>query len=156
MLTHALRQPPGWLILGVRQKKTMNHIIILVSVFALAAAACAADRDSVGGREILKLKPGTYIVGVGNGGPQLEVGVSQDGFTVTELTQAGMPRFVVLSSGEKIEYLFTTIKDGNEIYLIDKDGDGIPELRLTVLRDKDGKSTGVRRETVKVTFEEKK
>ena len=135
----------------------MNHIITLfAAVFTFSAVVSAADRDPVGGREILKLKHGTYIVGVGNGGPQLEVGISQDGFAVTELTRTGMPRFVVLSSGEKIEYSFTSIKDGNEIHLIDKDGDGIPEMRLTVLRDKDGKSTGVIREAVKVSFEEKK
>ena len=134
----------------------MNRTITLFAALLTSSAiASAADRDLVGGREILKVKPGTYIIGVGNGGPQLGIGVSQDGFAVTELTQAGMPRFVVHSSGEKIEYSFTSLKDGSEIHIIDKNGDGIPEMRLTVLRDKDGKSTGVIREAIKVSFEEK-
>lgn len=134
----------------------MNHIITRFAVtFAISAVASAANRDPVGDREILTLKDGTYLIGVGRGGPQLEIGISQDGFTVTEMTQTGMPRFAVLSSGEKIEYLFTSIKDGNEIHLIDKDGDGIPEMRLTVVRDKNGKSIGVIREAVKISFEER-
>jgi hypothetical protein len=38
---------------------------------------------------------------------------------------------------------------------MDKNGDGIPDTKLIIFRDKDGKSTGSTVETVEVTFRPK-
>jgi len=134
----------------------MEHKAAVFSLLAIIMSACSVERDAAAGREILRLKPGAYIVTPKDGGPELEIGISKDGYSVTELTEKAVPPFTILKNGDKIEYSFTTIEDRNEIVLMDKNGDGIPDQRLIVFRDKDGKSTRSTVETVEVTFKPKK
>ncbi len=130
----------------------MEHKAAVFSLLAIIMSACSVERDAAAGREILRLKPGAYIVTPKDGGPELEIGISKDGYSVTELTKKAVPPFTILKDGERMEYTFTTVNDRNEVNLIDKNGDGIPDTRLTVFRGKDGKSTGATVETVEVTF----
>ncbi len=130
----------------------MTHKIALCSFFAIAMAGCSVERDAAAGREILRLKPGAYIITPIAGGTELEIGITKDGFSVTELTERAVPPFTILKDGDRMEYTFTTVEDGNEIVLMDKNGDGIPDMRLSIFRDKDGKFTRSTVETVEVTF----
>ncbi|HEY0945262.1 MAG TPA: hypothetical protein VGD81_08335 [Opitutaceae bacterium] len=116
----------------------------------------AADVDPVGGRKIVELESGRVhiVTTVGRDGPQLEIAVGERGYTICPLVKGGVPPFTLIKSAEGLKTTFTTLEDKNEIVVIDSDGDGLPEMRMTLVRDQSGKTTRVIKEKITYSFSE--
>jgi hypothetical protein len=88
------------------------------------------------------------------GAPQIEITFHNSGYGITELTALGSPPFTVLNEDGVVKFTVTTVSEGKEIVVMDTDGDGIPEQRLTLYRDDAGKTTKIVVEQIRVSFEQ--
>ena len=92
--------------------------------------------DPVGGREIIELDEGkTYILTSGEWKYQIELTIEKDGYGIAQLSKEGFPPITIISE-EGVIQTTRTKKEGNkEISIIDEDGDGLPEGRMTLVTE---------------------
>ncbi len=130
---------------------------IYITTFLLLAAILTAEEpekkvDPVGGREIIELDEGkAYIVTSGDWNYQLEVTIEENGYGIAQLSNdgTGIPPVVVISEGKKIETTRHFIYEDKEVVIMDRDCDGLPELRMTLYK-KEGKTTRVKLEDLTI------
>lgn len=119
---------------------------IYVTAFLLLVAALTADEpekkvDPVGGREIIELDEGkSYIITSGEWDYQIELTFEKNGYGIAQLSNdgTGTPPFTLISEENKIDVSRSFIEtEGGvvkETVIMDRDGDGLPELRMTLYR----------------------
>jgi len=127
-------------------------------LFTISLLPIHAETDQVASRPIVRFKDDvSHIVTTeSKGGPQLEITVGDGTYGIAQLAKGGVPPFAILKTEKGMETVFTTIKDGKEIAVLDSNGDGLPEIRLTIVRDEKGKTVKVIKEIITFTFTEKK
>ena len=108
--------------------------------------------DPVGGREIVELDEGrAYILTDKNWNTQLEISITDKDFGICMLTDKGkIIPFTVLAEDGTIT---TSRAFGNkkvETSYLDRDGDGLPEIKMTL--DRSGDEIQVKVEDIHYTF----
>ncbi len=123
------------------------HAPLLLALIPLLGFAEEKEKkvDSVGGREIIELDSGkAYIITSGEWKYQIELSFEENGYGIAQLSNdgTGVPPFTLISEENKIDvsrfFIKTEGEVVKEIVIVDRDGDGLPELRMTLYR-KEGK-----------------
>ena len=95
------------------------------------------------------------ITSEAKGGPQIEFSIRPDGFGIAELAKSGtrgIPPFTIEQDESGLHFTHSKTDEAKDVAVIDKDGDGLPEQRLSTFHDKDGKLTKILLEKITISF----
>lgn len=124
------------------------HTSLLLALIPLLGFAEEKEKkvDPVGGREVIELDEGkAYIITSGKWNYQIELTFEKNGYGIAQLSNdgTGTPPFTLISEENKIDVSRSFIEtEGGvvkETVIMDRDSDGLPELRMTLYR-KEGRT----------------
>ena len=124
------------------------YITLLLALIPLAGCCEKTEKkvDPLGGREIIELDQGkAYIITSGEWMYQIELSFEKNGYGIAQLSNdgTGVPPFTLISEGDKIDVSRSFIETAGgitkETVIMDRDSDGLPELRMILYR-KEGKT----------------